>query len=70
MGGTTPAVLNAADEVLVAAFLEERIRFDEIAKNLSRILDEYDPEPADDLETILRADELGRTRARTLTGLA
>ncbi|MBB6097787.1 1-deoxy-D-xylulose-5-phosphate reductoisomerase [Deinobacterium chartae] len=39
-GGLAPAVLNAADEVAVAAFLEERIRYTDIARLIERALEE------------------------------
>ncbi len=45
MGGTAPAVLNAADEVLVAAFMEGRIGFGDIARLLARLLGDHRVEP-------------------------
>jgi 1-deoxy-D-xylulose-5-phosphate reductoisomerase len=70
MGGTAPAVLNAADEVLVAAYLEGRIAFGEIARLLTRLLDEHRAGPEIDLATILQADREARTRASALIGNA
>lgn len=68
-GGTVPAVLNAANEILVAAFLAGDIGFMEIPRRLQRILDEHTPRPAANLEILLSADEWGRQRARsTLDG--
>lgn len=59
-GGTAPAVLNAANEVAVAAFLEERIGFTDIAALVSHALDALPAEPAVDLETVLAADAAAR----------
>jgi 1-deoxy-D-xylulose-5-phosphate reductoisomerase len=70
MGETAPAVLNAADEILVSAFLEGRIRFTDIARLLARLLEDHRVEPVRDLETILRADRSARSNARTLLGTA
>lgn len=63
MGGTVPAVLNGADEVLVGAFLNGRIRFDEIFEKLERVVSRHAIEKADGLEPILRADSWARKEA-------
>jgi 1-deoxy-D-xylulose-5-phosphate reductoisomerase len=65
-GGTAPAVLNAADEVLVGAFLEGRIRFLDIAAHIERVLARHRVEAADGLEPILRADAWARGAAGAL----
>ena len=65
MGGTAPAVLNAADEVAVDSFLDRRIRFSEIPQIIARTLESHDPRPADSLESILEADAWARRLART-----
>jgi 1-deoxy-D-xylulose-5-phosphate reductoisomerase len=70
MQGTAPAAINAADEVLVAAYLEGRIGFGDIARLLSRVLEEHRAESKIDLETIIRADREARVRARALIGNA
>jgi 1-deoxy-D-xylulose-5-phosphate reductoisomerase len=62
-GGTAPAVLNAANEVAVAAFLAERIRFDTIAGIVERVLDAHTPVPLDSLETVEAADAWARSEA-------
>lgn len=61
-GGTAPAVLNAANEVAVAAFLDEKIRFTAIAEIVAHCLREVDA-PGEDLDAILAADGLARRRA-------
>jgi 1-deoxy-D-xylulose-5-phosphate reductoisomerase len=70
MQGTAPAVLNAADEVLIAAYLEGRISFGEIARLLSVVLEEHRNGPHFDLETIIRADREARVRTMALIGNA
>ncbi len=62
-GGSAPAVLNAADEVFVEAFLERRIRFPEISRYLERVLDQRPEAAADSLEAVLEADRWARARA-------
>jgi len=63
IGGTMPAVLNAANEVAVQAFLDGRIKLSEIARVNSTVMDEHTAEPASTLETVLSADAWARTRA-------
>ncbi|WP_106231446.1 1-deoxy-D-xylulose-5-phosphate reductoisomerase [Halomonas ventosae] len=62
-GGTAPAVLNAANEVAVEAFLAGRLGFTEIDELVARVRDERPVAPAGDLETILEADALARQAA-------
>lgn len=59
-GGTMPAVLNAANEVAVAAFLQERIRFGQIPKLIQAACEAHTPMPVNDLETVLAADGWAR----------
>lgn len=63
-GGTMPAVLNAANEVAVDAFLQEQIPFNDIPTLIARVMSEHHPVAADDIETILSADAWARSRAR------
>jgi 1-deoxy-D-xylulose-5-phosphate reductoisomerase len=63
-GGTSPAVLNAANEVVVEAFLAGRLSFSSIAEIIGAVLDAHAPRPATDLETILQADAWARDEAR------
>ncbi len=63
-GGNGPAVLNAADEIAVAAFLDRRIGFTEIVEVVSDALDVVPGGPIDTLEEALAADEAGRDAAR------
>ena len=62
-GGTAPAVFNAANEVAVAAFLDRRIGFLDIASICDRVLDEHDVMPVRAVEDLLAADAWARARA-------
>lgn len=62
-GGTAPAVLNAANEVAVEAFLQRRIRFTEIAAVVDDTLAHTAIGPADSLDTVFVADAQARRRA-------
>ncbi len=66
-GGTYPAAMNGANEVLVDAFLTGKISFVDIQKNIEIILNEHKPEYNINLEDILEADSTARRRARELT---
>lgn len=61
-GGTMPAVLNAANEIAVAAFLAEQIRFTDIPELISKVMSEHQCQEADNLESILAADGFARSR--------
>ena len=65
-GGTMPAVLNAADEVAVQAFLDGRIGFLEIASLIEAVLDAHDRRPATSIEAVLDADAEARARTQEL----
>ncbi|MBK9163601.1 MAG: 1-deoxy-D-xylulose-5-phosphate reductoisomerase [Acidobacteria bacterium] len=62
-GGTMPAVLNAANEVAVRAFLDGRIGLAEIATLNEAVMGDHEPVPADSLEAVLSADAWARSRA-------
>lgn len=62
-GGSAPAVLNAANEVAVAAFLDGRVRFPEIASIIGEVLQDEPVVTIDDLEAVLLADGQARARA-------
>lgn len=64
MGGTAPAVLNAADEVAVGAFLDRKIPFSDIPKVICATLEAHQVRPADRVESILEADLWAREHAR------
>jgi len=59
-GGTMPAVLNAANEVAVQAFLDSRIPFSGIPRLVNKAMEEHALDPAAELEAILEADAWAR----------
>ena len=63
-GGSVPAMLNAANEVAVAAFLERRIRFPEIASIIDAVLNAEAGVAVESVDAVLAADR----RARELAG--
>jgi len=67
-GGAAPAVLNAANEVAVTAFLDGRIGFMDIPAMIDAALDRHASVPAANLEEILAAD--ARARATALQGVS
>ena len=62
-GGTAPAVLSAADEVAVQAFLDGVIGFTDIYRVVAQTLDEHQVRPNPALDDILDADRWGSARA-------
>jgi 1-deoxy-D-xylulose-5-phosphate reductoisomerase len=59
-GGTACAILNAANEVAVEAFLNERLGFTAIVEVIAETLQRLPVEPAKDLESLLEADRKAR----------
>jgi 1-deoxy-D-xylulose-5-phosphate reductoisomerase len=64
VGGTAPAALSGADEAAVAAFLEGRCGFTEIARVCEEVLDAHVAEPLSSVEQALAASEWGRREAQ------
>lgn len=64
-GGTAPAVFNAANEVAVAAFLEDHIVFSEILGIVERTLKTHEVVGSPSLEDLFAADNWARQTART-----
>jgi 1-deoxy-D-xylulose-5-phosphate reductoisomerase len=62
-GGTLPAVLNAANEEAVRAFIEERLGFADIPRVIRAVMDRHSPQPAVALQTVLNADKTARLEA-------
>lgn len=69
-GGAAPAVLNAANEVAVAAFLAGQIAFTRIAANVERVLAHGVPAAPQSLDEVLAVDHDARIRAQELLELA
>ena len=65
-GGTVPAVLNAANEVAVAAFLDGRIGFREIHQIARKTVESHESVKPRNLQQILKADEWARGFAQGL----
>jgi len=63
-GGSMPAVLNAANEEAVAAFLEHRVPFTAIPETIEEVMQDHHPAPLTRLEGVLQADTWARERAR------
>jgi 1-deoxy-D-xylulose-5-phosphate reductoisomerase len=63
MGGTAPAVVNAADEVLIAAFLDRKIAFPAIPQIIAATLDAHKVQAAESIEAIMSADAWARREA-------
>ena len=63
-GGSAPAVLNAANEIAVAAFLERRLPFQAIAAVIEQTLADVSNTPVDTLEQVLAADAQARQVAQ------
>src|SRR5213595_2601716 len=63
-GGTSPAVMNAANEVAVSAFLDRKVRFTEIWGIVEQVMNQHTPVAHPDLDAILGADQWARTQAQ------
>ena len=62
-GGAAPAVLNAANEVVVAAFLQEQIGFGQIPAIVETVLDQSTTLPIDHLDAVMEIDADARQLA-------
>ncbi|PYL71326.1 MAG: 1-deoxy-D-xylulose-5-phosphate reductoisomerase [Verrucomicrobia bacterium] len=68
-GGTLPAVMNAANEIAVAAFLDRQVPFTRIWQTVQEVMDQHTSVAHPDLDEILRADQWARAEAaKTLEG--
>jgi len=65
-GESMPAVMNAANEIAVEAFLEGRIGFMQIAEVIERTMDTHEAHNLKSIEEVLLADRWGRDRAREI----
>jgi 1-deoxy-D-xylulose-5-phosphate reductoisomerase len=69
-GGAAPAVLNAANEIAVEAFLSGQIRFTRIAADVERVLQGVMPSAPSSLEEVLEIDREARARMKEMLELA
>ncbi len=65
-GGIMPAVLNAANEIAVAAFLQHAIRFTDIAYIIEHTMQAFTAQSANTLDTVLTADQQARDVAQRI----
>ena len=65
-GGTMPAILNAANEVAVQAFLDQKLPFTRIAVLVEKVMNSVDSRNADSLDIILEADARARDAASSM----
>jgi 1-deoxy-D-xylulose-5-phosphate reductoisomerase len=63
-GGTLPAVMNAANEVAVAGFLDRQVRFPDIWQIVEEVMNRHTPVAHPDLDAILQADQWARKEAQ------
>ncbi len=66
IGGTMPAVMNAADEIAVNAFLQRQIGFMDIPAIVEAVMERHRPIPTPDLNTVWEVDEWARKMATDL----
>lgn len=69
-GGTMPAVLNAANEIAVDAFLREQIAFTAIPTLIRQVMEQHQVQNAMSLEAVLAADQWAREQATALAAEA
>ena len=69
-GGAAPAVLNAANEIAVAAFLSGQIAFTRIAVMVAEVMSRYSPSAPNSLDDVIALDHMSRVQARELLELA
>jgi len=62
-GGTLPAVMNAANEIAAAAFLDRHVRFPQIWQTVGEVMNRHASVAHPDLDAILRADQWARAEA-------
>src|SRR5947209_12180261 len=67
-GGTLPAVMNAANEVAVGAFLSRQLRFPQILHTGEKVMDRHTTVAHPDLDAILAADKWARAEAAAAIG--
>ena len=67
-GESMPAVMNAANEIAVEAFLAGRIGFMQIAEVIERTMDSHQAQSLTSIEEVLQADRWGRDTARAVCG--
>ena len=64
VGGTAPCLLNAANEEAVNAFLDKRIRLDQIPEIIEFVMNKMPINAVEEIESILEADNVARTTTK------
>ncbi len=62
-GGTMTTALNAANEIAVEAFLDNKIRLSDVSKIIEAVMNEHESQPAASLDVILETDAWARKQA-------
>ncbi len=63
IGGTMPATLNAANEIAVQAFLDNKIRLSDIPNIIESVMDKHESKTVSSLEIVLETDALARKQS-------
>ncbi len=63
IGGTMPAVMNAANEIAVEAFLNRQIKFLDIPVIIEKVMSSHNASPVDDIDSVIEADRWARNIA-------
>ncbi|MGD0916928.1 MAG: 1-deoxy-D-xylulose-5-phosphate reductoisomerase [Thermodesulfobacteriota bacterium] len=66
IGETMPAILNAANEVAVNAFMEGSLKFTEVPLLIQRVMKDHEVKSAHTIEDILRADHWAREKSKAI----
>ena len=66
IGGTLPAVLNAANEIAVDAFCDRKIRYDQITATVAQTMSRHEVVQYTELEQVLEADAWARGEAERI----
>jgi 1-deoxy-D-xylulose-5-phosphate reductoisomerase len=66
IGETMPAILNAANEIAVNAFLEGTLKFTDVPLLLQRVMEEHEVKSVHTIEDILKADQWARERSKAI----
>lgn len=69
-GGTLPAVLNAANEIAVAAFLDGNCAFPDIWQTVEKVMQSHNTDSTPSLDSILHADQWARSEATALLSIS
>lgn len=62
-GGSAPTVMNAANEVAVQSFLDEKVCFTDIYKVVAEVMEKFEPVTANSVEAIIEIDQQARQLA-------